>query len=249
MKTKGNSSHISVGDRLNLGCGPNAPQGWVNLDGSWNAWFTHHQRLRRTLQRIGIIDAANQGAQWKVSPIVHDLRRPLPFQENTFSAIYASHVLEHLYRVEADGLLADCWRVLAPGGIIRLVVPDLRAMVTDYMKQANGNGNATAPGSAADGLNEKLGFRSAQPPGGNTLFRIYATWKDFHSHKWMYDSDSLHRTLKIAGFRSVAKKDFRCSDIPGIHEVEDPGRVLGGAGICLEGKKGMEKVLETREAS
>src|SRR6266481_2015573 len=131
-------------EKLNLGCGPNAPSGWLNLDGSWNAWFSHHPHLRKMLEAVGLINSTNQGAYWNVRPMVHDLRRPLPFKENTFSAIYASHVLEHLYLVESQRLLAECKRVLKPGGVIRLVVPDLRFMVTDYLQRKNG-GSPTHP--------------------------------------------------------------------------------------------------------
>jgi ubiquinone/menaquinone biosynthesis C-methylase UbiE len=225
-------------EKLNLGCGPNAPSGWLNVDGSWNAWFSYHPHLRKMLEAVGLINSTNQGAHWNVRPIVHDLRRPLPFKENTFSAIYASHVLEHLYLVESQRLLGECKRVLKPGGVIRLVVPDLRFMVTDYLQRKNG-GNPTHPEemSAADHLNERLGFRSPAPPAGNIVFRFYAVWKDFHSHKWMYDSESLTRYLNLAGFEEVSKKEFLKSEIPGIEDVETSERILGGAGICIEGRK------------
>ncbi len=224
--------------KLNLGCGPNAPVGWLNLDGSWNAWFAHHPHLRKFLEAAGLINATNQGAQWNVKPIVHDLRKPLPFKDNTFSAVYASHVLEHLYLVEAQQLLAECRRVTKPGGVLRIVVPDLRSMVVDYLHGENGD-SGPFPGkiSAADLLNDKLGFRKPAPPGGNAVFKFYAIWKDFHSHKWMYDCVSLIRYLELAGLEEVSEKSFLQSEIPGIEEVEDPGRVLDGAGICVEGRK------------
>jgi predicted SAM-dependent methyltransferase len=220
-------------DRVNLGCGPDAPPGWLNVDGSWNAWFTHHQHLRRALELFGVINASNQGANWNVSPVVHDLCKPLPFPDNAFSAIYASHVLEHLYRSQALALLSECKRVLKPGGILRLVVPDLQAMVAEYLSSKN-NGSSK---SAADNLNEKLAFRPSAPRAGNVLVRFYHLWKDFHSHKWMYDSDSLSGYLEAAGFHQVAQMEFCRSAISGIEEVEQPHRVLNGAGICIEGKK------------
>jgi SAM-dependent methyltransferase len=147
-------------EKLNLGCGPNAPVGWLNVDGSWNAWFAHHPHLRKVLATVGLINATNQGAQWNVKPIVHDLRKPLPFKDNAFSAVYASHVLEHLYLVEAQKLLAECKRVTKPGGVVRIVVPDLHSMVVDYLHRENG-ANGPSPGkiTAADVLNDKLGFR------------------------------------------------------------------------------------------
>jgi len=224
--------------RLNLGCGPNAPDGWLNVDGSWNAWFSHHPNLRKFLKTIGVITAANQGAEWTVKPIVHDLAKPLPFQDNSFSAIYASHVLEHLYLVEAQQLLLECKRVAKPGGVVRIVVPDLHSMAQDYLHGNGGEQNANSQSvSAADHLNERLGFRSAARLGGNPVFKFYAIWKDFHSHKWMYDSDSLCRYMQKAGFADVRARGYLESEIPGIEEIEEAERVLGGAGICVEGRK------------
>ena len=223
-------------EKLNLGCGPNAPSTWLNLDGSWNAWFAHHQHLRKTLEAVGVINKTNQGAKWNVKPLVHDLRKPLPFKENSLGAIYASHVFEHLYRSEAQQLLSECRRVLRAGGVIRLVVPDLYSMVADYL-QRKSMVSRPEPMTAADRLNERLGFRNPDPPNGNAVFKFYKVWKDFHSHKWMYDSESLLLCLQQAGFEKVAQKEFRVSDIADIEEVEDSGRVLDGAGICVEGKK------------
>lgn len=224
-------------EKLNLGCGPNAPTGWLNVDGSWNAWLSNHLYLRKALQTVGVIHS-NQGAEWNVRPLVHDLTRPLPFPGNTFSVVYASHILEHLYLADGQRLLSECWRVLKPRGTIRLVVPDLRFMVEDYLNSRNGkNSHGSDKASAADNLNERLGFYRPTPPAGNFLLKYYMLSKNFHSHKWMYDSDSLVRYMQVAGFQEVVEKKFRQSDIPDIDEVEKEVRVLGGEGICVEGKK------------
>jgi ubiquinone/menaquinone biosynthesis C-methylase UbiE len=169
---------------------------------------------------------------------VHDLKKPLPFRDDTFTAIYASHVLEHLYLVEAQKLLVECKRILRHRGTIRLVVPDLHSMVLDYLKGKNGECIPLSERhSSADHLNQRLGFRKPAPPVGNFAFKFYALWKDFHSHKWMYDSESLAHYLDQAGFNEIADRDFLRSDIPDIEEVEEPNRVLGGEGICIEAKK------------
>ena len=49
----------------------------------------------------------------------------LPFAEGVARYVYLSHVLEHFYKREALELLRDVHRVLAPGGTVRLVVPDI----------------------------------------------------------------------------------------------------------------------------
>jgi SAM-dependent methyltransferase len=225
-------------ERLNLGCGPDAPAGWLNVDGSWNAWLSNHVYLHRSLVAIGLINKNSPGAQWNVRPLVHDLTKRLPFEDNTVAAIYGAHVLEHLYLADSQKLLAECRRVLRPGGVIRLVVPDLHSIVATYLRSKNeGSPSPSEKIAAADELNEKLGFRSPAPPNGNFLFRFYYLWKDFHHHKWMYDSDSLIRYMESAGFAEVREKGYLESKIPGIEEVEDAKRVLDGAGICVEGQK------------
>lgn len=183
---------------------------------------------------MGVIGTTTLGASWQVQPLVHDLTKPLPFDANSVSFIYGSHVLEHLYLIDAQKLLVECKRVLKPGGVIRLVVPDLNAFVKEYLASKNGGKNTSA---AADRFNDQLAFRSRTPPQGNVLFKLYALWKDFHHHKWMYDSDSLIQYVQDAGFVEVEQKGFLESRIPGIEEVEEAARVLNGAGVCIEGKK------------
>ena len=119
--------------KLNLGCGPNAPKDWVNIDGSWNAWISNHPQVPKVFTFLRVISKNNAGARWNVRPLVHDLTRPLPFSENSASVIYGAHVLEHLYLADAQRLLAECKRVLVPGGVIRLVVPDLHSI--DFVSQ------------------------------------------------------------------------------------------------------------------
>lgn len=65
--------------------------------------------------------------------IAADLRRPLPFPDRCFTAVYAAHVLEHLAPAAAFGLMQECRRVLRPAGIVRIVVPDLERVTRDYL--------------------------------------------------------------------------------------------------------------------
>ena len=58
--------------------------------------------------------------------VVHDLREfPLPFPDETFTLISASHVLEHIPREDGVfiSLMNDLWRILKKGGQFRFVVP------------------------------------------------------------------------------------------------------------------------------
>ena len=55
----------------------------------------------------------------------HDLRYPLPYHNESFLGIFSEHTLEHLHPFEAIRLLKEIQRVLLPGGVLRLTVPDL----------------------------------------------------------------------------------------------------------------------------
>ena len=92
--------------RLNLGCGARFHSDWINLD------------------------VAPQ------SPEVqrHDLREPLPFPDATCTTVYCSHVLEHFSRIGALLFLGECERVLCPGGVLRVVVPDLETIARLYLQ-------------------------------------------------------------------------------------------------------------------
>jgi predicted SAM-dependent methyltransferase len=91
---------------LNLGCGARTHPAWTNVD------------FRADPPRV----------------IGHDLRTPLPFADGSFSAVYASHVLEHFPHDYAPVFLAECRRVLKPRGIVRIVVPDLEMIARLYLK-------------------------------------------------------------------------------------------------------------------
>jgi SAM-dependent methyltransferase len=65
--------------------------------------------------------------------IAVDITRGLPFDAATCDAVYASHVLEHVAVGEAHRFAAEIWRVLKPGGVVRLVVPDLEGIARAYL--------------------------------------------------------------------------------------------------------------------
>lgn len=97
------------GDRklLNLGCGGRYHPDWTNVD----------------------YVSTGPGV------IAHDLMQPLKYTENTFDAVYHSHVLEHMPKRYVPVFLRECWRVLKPGGILRVVVPDLECAAREYLQQ------------------------------------------------------------------------------------------------------------------
>jgi len=54
-----------------------------------------------------------------------DIRKPLPFPISSAGLILAEHIIEHVSFREGLGFLQECWRVLEPGGVLRLAFPDI----------------------------------------------------------------------------------------------------------------------------
>jgi len=63
-----------------------------------------------------------------------DLRRGLPFLNDTCDALYSSHVIEHFDRNGARNYLRECYRALKSGAILRLVTPDLEVIAREYLQ-------------------------------------------------------------------------------------------------------------------
>jgi predicted SAM-dependent methyltransferase len=221
--------------KLHLGCGSTTPAGWLNLDGSWGAWLAKYPSIQKLLKTTRLLPSGQLNIDWNPDIFIHDVRKPLPFGNDSFSAIYSSHLLEHLYLEEAKALLKECYRVLEPGGVLRVIVPDLRPLIDEYLNEK------FKPSEdylfRADRLNQKLLLRNQRPFSGNFIYKIYTIMTDFHSHKWVYDADSLSGYVKLAGFENVTAMQANQSRIEGIEQVEDPARILNGAGVCVEGIK------------
>src|SRR5262249_39619387 len=119
--------------RLHLGCGLNVVDGWLNVDGSWNAWLANHPLIRKLAKASRLAPRSMFEVEFPRGITTLDVRKRLPWGDGAFEAVYASHLLEHIHLEDAKRLLRECRRVLKPGGVIRIVVPDLKAVALEYL--------------------------------------------------------------------------------------------------------------------
>jgi SAM-dependent methyltransferase len=225
--------------KLHLGCGLIAPSTWLNVDGSLNARLHQYPRAIAALRRLGLLPRQQAGLPWASDIVIHDLRKPLPWANGQFEAVYSSHLLEHLTWGDAAQLLRESRRVLAPGGVCRVVVPDLEFFISEYQSRKSvpyvpGFFPEDATVTNADAFIQNLGFASPVPRAGGIAIRTYAKLFDYHHHKWMYDEESLATQMRAAGFVDIRRRDYNDSQIPAIHEVELEDRVVP-LGLACEG--------------
>lgn len=85
------------------------------------------------------LGAKDQRSGWATvdlqnADVTHDLRSfPWPFETNSVEEILASHVLEHFSREEGWRFLDECYRILKPGGKLRIAVPDLDKFIDCHL--------------------------------------------------------------------------------------------------------------------
>lgn len=64
--------------------------------------------------------------------IAHNLLSGIPFDKESFDAVYHSHVLEHFLKVDGQKFIQECYRVLKFGGILRIAIPNLEQIISNY---------------------------------------------------------------------------------------------------------------------
>lgn len=80
----------------------------------------------------------------------YNLIKGFPYSDNSFDAVYHCQVLEHIPKEEAANFLKECLRVLKPGGILRVVVPDLQNIMQEYQRLLQQNLSNPTPESKAN---------------------------------------------------------------------------------------------------
>lgn len=125
---------------LNLGCGSRIHADWVNLDFRF-PFPMNNPLLIKLACSAGLISAGKRDLLLNLSRsfIGYNLNKnkPLPFPADYFTAVYSSHLLEHLEYYKALKVISESFRVLQPGGIIRIALPDLEELAREYLEQYN----------------------------------------------------------------------------------------------------------------
>jgi predicted SAM-dependent methyltransferase len=115
--------------KLNLGCGSQVPDGWINVDYALGARFAKIPFFRALNKKLRLFET-----DWNDKIYIHNLSKRFPWADSTMDVVYSSHTLEHFSREDGRRFLAECHRVLRKNGIIRIVVPDLRYDVVEYIE-------------------------------------------------------------------------------------------------------------------
>jgi predicted SAM-dependent methyltransferase len=149
--------------KIHLGCGMRIFPGWINVDGD-----------------------PNPGVD-----LVWDLRRQLPFPGESAQFVYCEHTFEHIPRRHALTFLRECFRILEPGGLIRLGMPDAELYLRAY----------------ADGDNEFFDYlrKRWKVPEAAPIDLVNHMFRMNGRHEYAWDFVALTVVLEQAGFQDVKR--------------------------------------------
>lgn len=146
--------------RLHLGAAATYLDGWCNVD------------YARPGRRLDL--------RW-------DLRRPLPLPDGCAEAVFSEHLFEHIPYPGVLALLRECHRLLRPGGVCRIGVPDFERYARAYV-----------------GENRLI---DQYRPGAPTKALAVAEIFFLHGHRSSYDFATLATMATASGFTAVERSE------------------------------------------
>src|ERR1700737_2418640 len=155
--------------KLNLGCGTHRKDGYLNVD------------------------------LFPGGDLTLDLRRNLPFESNCCELIFAEHCIEHIdYPDPVSHLFRECFRILAPNGLLRFSVPETEWPLTDYAK-----------GPDAEYFSACKEHSWSHPKYCTTrLEHINYHFRQGGEHRFAYDEETARKVLESVGFEDVRRVSF-----------------------------------------
>lgn len=160
---------------MNFGCGSIQPEGWVNID-------------RAEFNQDHLDDAGNPEG--------------LPFATGMFDGIVASHSLQENGYNELPVVLTELRRVLRPGGVLRVLAPNLTAAVAAWQR------------------GDRDWFPvNIEEPGLDDAFCCYLNW--FGTAKTLCTETRQVTLLERAGFVNVTPAQFGVSRVAGLADLDD----------------------------
>jgi hypothetical protein len=133
-----------------------------------------------------------------------------PIEDEAVQFVFSDNVIEHIPLEAGRTMLAEAYRCMVPGGVIRIVTPDIRRHVELYLA-----GSSSVDHPVADAY-RNLGLTVEYPV---DLIRIPIGCFGHHQG-YLYDFETLEIELKRAGFHSVVQCEMGESAYPELRGLD-----------------------------
>jgi predicted SAM-dependent methyltransferase len=181
-------------------------------------------------QQLEEEDVANLKLRWRdlESPSVvlnYDLKGGIPLADGSMQGVNLSHILEHMSMDSGRLLLKECFRILRPGGLVRISCPDLKKYAAAYISSDQSFWHVMG----------KLPFCNyTDLPTSGAIFSGKA-YDNHNGHLWFYDAETVIALLHEVGFQEAVERKVHESRLPSIEEIEPYFRAVES--FYVEGQK------------
>lgn len=201
---------------VQYGCGHHAPARWKNYDSSPTILFERAPVLGRFFSK--------NAARFPANVRRGDIVRGLPVAPESADGVYCSHTLEHLALDDFRAALRNTFAMLKPGGVFRLVLPDLEFIIRAYVADPR-------PTAAHEFMEQTMLGVPSRPHG---LWGFMKGWLGGSHHLWMWDFKALSHELESVGFTAIRRASFGDSTDRMFDDVECLDRWTNCLGIeCI----------------
>ncbi len=176
--------------RLQLGAGSNLLPGWLNSDLSPSSRAVIHL----------------------------DATRRFPFADGTFDRVFSEHQLEHLDHPAGEFMLREVFRVMRPGGRLRVVTPDLARLLGLYGGEQSDEG-----ARYVRWITERFLPEAPRP---SPVFVVNCCMRAW-GHRFLHDRATLTEALLGAGFVDVEACEPGESRDRELRGIDSHGRYIG----------------------
>jgi predicted SAM-dependent methyltransferase len=184
-------------DQLNFGCGQFPLPGWTNIDNGDGVNWTAPQ-----LEGVIHLD-------------VFEALEELPPGCARF--ITSEHFFEHFTLEDGHRIIGGWFAALAPGGVLRIVMPDLEREARLYLRQLHVADDAAVDYHRRSWLNTRYAF---QPREQLTRAMVLNFGMRLDGHKFFYDLETITQSLRLAGFEGIVRREFGESEHPELAGID-----------------------------
>jgi SAM-dependent methyltransferase len=211
---------------INLGCGVKTSDRCINVDWSIYIVLSQNRWLLPLVTPLVGRDRVERIKAMRGATICHNLRRGVPFPADSADAVYHSHLMEHIDRDAVLTFQKEMLRVLKPGGIQRLCVPDLELLIGDYHRSFAAD-DLSREASIHHDMSVTAMFEQSVRRASSAAWRRngFRLWLENlvlgdarargETHQWMWDRVNIRAVLRDAGFTDIRVQSWDVSDIEG----------------------------------
>ena len=154
-----------------------------------------------------------------------DATQPFPFPSGSFDLIFSEHMIEHVPFDQGQKMLRECFRVLKPGGKIRIATPNLQRIAA--LSTVSPSADQKRYASWAIEHHVPYALRADSPADDYRPAYVINNFFWGFGHYFVYDPRTLAAAMTTAGFVDPVEFDPGVSDTGELRGLETHADLIG----------------------